>query len=81
MITIQDLYNIVGNEIAGKAAKGIFKIEERPVLNFFKHNRELMNAGELKDGRYELVLMLLEEVEIINGETSMVYCKWYENAI
>jgi uncharacterized protein YaaW (UPF0174 family) len=36
------------------------RIEEHLMLNFLKHNRKLMNAGELKENRQELFQKLLE---------------------
>lgn len=36
------------------------RIEEHLMLNFLKHNRKLMNAGELKEERQELFQKLLE---------------------
>ena len=36
-----------------------YRIAEHLMLNFLKHNRKLMNAGELKEDRCELFLNLL----------------------
>ena len=36
------------------------RIEEHQMLNFIKHNRKLMNKGELKEDRVELFQKLLE---------------------
>lgn len=36
------------------------RIEEHQMLNFVKHNRKLMNKGELKEGRVEMFEKLLE---------------------
>lgn len=36
------------------------RIEEHLMLNFLKHNRKLMNACELKEGKREHFLKLLE---------------------
>lgn len=36
------------------------RIEEHLMLNWIKHNRKLMNAGELKEDRLELFRRMLE---------------------
>ena len=36
------------------------RIEEHLMLNFLKHNRKLINAGVMKEDRWELFLKLLE---------------------
>ncbi len=36
------------------------RVEEHQMLNFIKHNRKLMNKGELKEGRVEMFEKLLE---------------------
>ena len=36
------------------------RIEEHQMLNFVKHNRKLMNKGELSENRVELFENLLE---------------------
>lgn len=36
------------------------RIEEHQMLNFIKHNRKLMNAGEMKGSRVEMFEKLLE---------------------
>lgn len=36
------------------------RLEEHKMLNFVKHNRKLMNKGELKEDRVELFEKLLE---------------------
>ena len=36
------------------------RIEEHLMLNFLKHNRKLITAGEMKEDRRELFLKLLE---------------------
>ena len=40
------------------------RIEEHQMLNFIKHNRKLMNKGELKEDRVELFQKLLEMGEM-----------------
>ena len=35
------------------------RVEEHQMLNFIKHNRKLMNKGELKEGRVEMFEKLL----------------------
>ena len=45
------------------------RIEEHLMLNFVKHNRKLMNKGELKEERveaFERLLALCEEYRHIN---------------
>ena len=37
-----------------------YRIEEHRMLNFLKHNRKLINAGVMKEDRWELFLKLLE---------------------
>lgn len=39
------------------------RIEEHDMLNWIKHNRELMNAGELKEPRLGMFKELLELIE------------------
>ena len=39
------------------------RIEEHQMLNFIKHNRKLMNKGELKESRVEMFEKLLESGE------------------
>lgn len=39
------------------------RLEEHQMLNFIKHNRKLMNKGELKEERMEKFEKLLEMVE------------------
>ena len=36
------------------------RIEEHQMLNFVKHNRKLLNAGEMKESRVEMFEKLLE---------------------
>ena len=36
------------------------RVEEHQMLNFIKHNRKLMNKGDLKEGRVEMFEKLLE---------------------
>lgn len=39
------------------------RIEEHLMLNFVKHNRKLMNKGEMKEERIEKFKTLLEKME------------------
>lgn len=39
------------------------RLEEHQMLNFIKHNRKLLNAGKMKEGRVEMFEKLLEMVE------------------
>ena len=39
------------------------RIEEHLMLNWIKHNRKLMNAGELRPDRLEMFMRLLEVEE------------------
>lgn len=39
------------------------RIEEHLMLNFVKHNRKLLNKGEMKEERKSLFLELLELIE------------------
>ena len=39
------------------------RIEEHDMLNWIKHNRKLMNKGEMKEGRLELFNKLLSLAE------------------
>lgn len=36
------------------------RLEEHQMLNFIKHNRKLMNAGEMKESRVEMFEKLLK---------------------
>ena len=36
------------------------RLEEHQMLNFIKHNRKLLNAGKMKEGRVEMFEKLLE---------------------
>ena len=39
------------------------RLEEHQMLNFIKHNRKMMNAGKMKEGRVEMFEKLLETGE------------------
>ena len=39
------------------------RLEEHLLLNFIKHNRKLLNAGKMKEGRVEMFEKLLEMSE------------------
>lgn len=43
------------------------RVEEHQMLNFIKHNRKLMNKGELKEGRVEMFEKLLEMGRGVGG--------------
>lgn len=36
------------------------RLEEHQMLNFVKHNRKLLNAGKMKEGRVEMFEKMLE---------------------
>ena len=45
------------------------RIEEHLMLNFIKHNRKLLNAGTMKEGRvkpFNQLLVLIEENKHVN---------------
>ena len=41
------------------------RLEEHEVLNWIKHNRKLMNRGEMKPERVEALVKLLERGEAL----------------
>ena len=39
------------------------RLEEHDILNWIKHNRKVMNKGEMKGERVEMFKVLLEKIE------------------
>lgn len=48
------------------------RLEEHQMLNFIKHNRKLLNAGKMKEGRVEMFEKMLEI-----GERYKRVNQWY----
>ena len=44
----------------GTTTATVLALEEHQMLNFIKHNRKLMNAGEMKESRVEMFEKLLK---------------------
>lgn len=63
-------YNEVKNFIeTNKRNPSKHRIEEHLMLNFIKHNRKLLNKGEMKDDRVEKfneLLAMMEENKRVN---------------
>lgn len=63
-------YNEVKNFIeTNKRNPSKHRIEEHLMLNFIKHNRKLLNKGEMKDDRVEKfneLLTMMEEYKRVN---------------
>ena len=63
-------YNEVQNFIeTNKRNPSKHLIEEHLMLNFIKHNRKLLNKGEMKDDRVEIfneLLAMMEEYKRVN---------------
>ncbi len=63
-------YNEVKNFIeTNKRNPSKHRIEEHLMLNFIKHNRKLLNKGEMKDDRVEKfneLLAMMEEYKRVN---------------
>lgn len=57
-------YNEVIDYIkTNKRNPSMHRIEEHLMLNFVKHNRKLLNKGEMKEERKALFLGLLDHIE------------------
>lgn len=65
----QKYQEIVSFIEANKRNPSKHRIEEHLMLNFVKHNRKLMNRGEMKEERiesFEKLLAMMEEYKRVN---------------
>ena len=56
-------YEVIDFIKTNKRNPSKYRIEEHLMLNFVKHNRKLLNKGEMKEERKALFLELLDLIE------------------